>query len=211
MVKRVYSRCDTLSFPTQSANDSELAPSAQKVLETLEERAGPSVAKHQVLVRDYRAAFFSIKISSDAFLHGISYDDHRRLVESDPLGRLAFSETSHFVKLSDYSNSSWYAELQHRTLNIIAIVVVFQRGASSPEAPGYSERYASVSYALNKLKLLAQGTIFEANPEIVPTIMDVYLPSLLYELGYKLTSFGGHLGAERNRYSGLRAGGVSNV
>jgi len=174
----------------------------QKIVETGDQ------ACDQALVHEYRATAFSIKIHSDPFLEHLTYTDYLNLTQADPLGFFAYSQRSWLKGVQEQEQSSWYSDLQHRLLILVALLANFKNAAEMQDAAGLREGQTLFLYAMNKVSDFVRGPVARDNTEVAQAVMEVYLPTVLEELGVGLKPADGVTGVPWNHCSNLLPGAV---
>jgi len=140
----------------------------------------------QEMLLDFRSKAFKIRAGSGRFLsEEHTFQDFRKLATDNPLGYLAWTLQRCPEPSKTHWETKWYSDLRHRALNIVAIVLAFDRSVTSP----MDNIWIDIEYlaqAVDKVKDLARNSIYPTEPKFAKFILDVYLRDLLATLGTTL-------------------------
>lgn len=162
----------------------------------------------QALVHEYRATAFSIKVHSEPSLKPLTYTDYLNLTQADPLGFFAFSQRTWLKELQERAHSPWYSELQHRLLVLVAVLTYFKNAAETRDTAELREGQTFFLYGMNKVCDFVRGPVARLDSQVAQAVMEVYLPTILEELGIGLKAEDGETGIPWNHCSNLLPGAV---
>ena len=175
---------------------------SQSFIEALP-RQGDSSQTGQGLLFGYRSSAYGVKITSDVFLNECyEYGEIHKIIEDDPLGFLAYTETQYLEGFPKLFDLEWYSELQHRLLILISILIVHHRSIVPIDEVTLRQCSHYLTNSMNQFKKLARNVIrvTPSHPKEAKAIVETLIPGLMKDAG---SSMGDSEGTPWKRFLSL--------
>lgn len=146
----------------------------------------------QESIFDLRGDAFQVRSTSGEYFEREStYGDVRNHLTQDPFGFLAHSQWKYPEADGDRAKYEWLSDFQLRILNLLAIIIAFERSVRASNQDNLSKRFQYLSLAINPITDLVRGPISATRPGFAKYVLEEYLPGLLEMFGIRLEQVGG--------------------
>lgn len=132
----------------------------------------------------YQSKFHNAVLPLDG--RQVTFSDVHEVVAADPFGCLAHYESRFLPSLETQFGTSWYSDLQHRLLLIIAVYNATNRVPPPLEPVPRMLQMDHVMHTVCRAFALVRVDILPNYPEEAKHIAEVYLPRLCDDLGFRV-------------------------
>ena len=139
----------------------------------------------QDLLAHFRGLAFATRRGT--FVAGnFSYDDLTRLIEADPLGFLADSQSQRVTILESCWNARWFSDLQHRFTILVASFISLHHSLLSSDTTRIQEGKLFLNHAVDCAVKYAEKTVRSFHPNLAKKIVDKYIPFVVTQVGMEM-------------------------
>ncbi|GAA5824673.1 hypothetical protein JCM5353_000799 [Sporobolomyces roseus] len=124
----------------------------------------------QYIVYNFRASAFDVK----AKLTTGTFSELHKLIASDPVGFLAWTQLNHAPSTLKSFENSWYSDFQHKTMILVGTLNYFLLAPGSTVASSLGP----LTWTSNKVRDYALEVVKEVSSTEATEILEDYLPAL---------------------------------
>ena len=148
----------------------------------------PFGSSQQRLLQSHRSNAFETRMLSHPFLdRKPNPREFYELIEKDPFGFLALVEIRHLKNIKDCYDTSWYSDLQHRLVVLVANLVVFHRSLGPSENSSLAQQSLNTLFhTIIQVTKLAYDTVSITHPDEAKSINETFIPSLFKVCGIEM-------------------------
>lgn len=111
------------------------------------------------------------------------FSNLHKLIASDPVGFLAWTQLNHLPVTSKCFEKSWYSDLHHKTMILVGVLTYFHASLEPTNQAALQTSLKLFAWTINQIKAYALNVIHPTNPKEAIHFVETYLPALFDAAG----------------------------
>lgn len=111
------------------------------------------------------------------------FSNLHKLIASDPVGFLAWTQLNHLPATSKCFEKSWYSDLHHKTMILVGVLTYFHASLEPTNQAALQTSLKLFAWTINQIKAYALNVIHPTNPKEALHFVETYLPALFEAAG----------------------------